>query len=133
NCGQQHLNPLRRFPKWKLGRASGWTLILGGCDRAQITFGRSRNRRFCIRENVRLPPAAINLLEWERFDSFNDGADRRRSERNEIWITSHKADVSPILRDGNDVAREQGAFATGTCRPMQHGAAFKMTSAIDQG
>ena len=53
------------------------------------------------------------------------------SERNEIGITSQKADVTPILHDGNDVAREQGAFAISTCWPMQHGAAFKMTPAID--
>ena len=30
---------------------------------AQIAFGGSRNGCFCIRKNVRLPPAAINLLE----------------------------------------------------------------------
>ena len=32
-------------------------------DPAQIAFGGSRNGCFCIRKNVRLPPAAINLLE----------------------------------------------------------------------
>jgi len=34
-----------------------------GADPAQIAFGRSRNGCFCIRENIRLPPTAINLLE----------------------------------------------------------------------
>lgn len=32
-------------------------------DPAQITFGGSPNGCFCICENIRLPPAAINLLE----------------------------------------------------------------------
>jgi hypothetical protein len=34
-----------------------------GRDPAQIAFGGSRNGCFCVCENVRLPPAAINLLE----------------------------------------------------------------------
>ena len=32
-------------------------------DPAQIAFGGSRNGYFCVCKNVRLPPAAINLLE----------------------------------------------------------------------
>ncbi len=84
-----------------------------------------------MRKNVRLPPATINVLEREKFDSFDNAADRRGSERNEIGITPQKADVTSILHDGNDVAREQGAFAISICWPMQHGAAFKMTPAID--
>ena len=107
------------------------TAVLGRCDRAQVTLRRSRNGCFSVRENISLPPAAINLLEWERFDSFDDAADRRGSERNEIWITPQKADVTAILHDGNNVAREQRAFAMSTYRPMQHGAAFEMTSEIN--
>jgi len=94
-------------------------------DRAQIAFGGSRNGCFCIRKNVRLPPAAVDVIEREWFDSFDDAADRRGAERNKIWIASHEADVTPILHDGNDVAREQGAFAISTCWPMQHGAALQ--------
>src|SRR5215831_6890742 len=101
-------------------------------DPPEISFGGSHNGCFCIRENISLPPAAINLLEWERFDSFDDAADRRGSERNEIWITPKKAHVTAILHDGNNVACEQGAFAISTHRPMQHGASFEMTSEIDQ-
>jgi hypothetical protein len=103
-------------------------------DPPQIAFGGSHDCRFSIGENVGLPPAAIHLLEWERFNSLDDAADRRRSERNKIWITSHKADVTPVLHDGNDVACEQGAFApaiAGRRWPMQYGAAFEMTAEID--
>ena len=32
-------------------------------DPTQVAFGGSRNRCFCICEDIRLPPAAINLLE----------------------------------------------------------------------
>jgi hypothetical protein len=32
-------------------------------DPVQITFGGSRNGCFCICKNIRLPPAAVNLLE----------------------------------------------------------------------
>src|SRR5215469_8357372 len=132
----------------KLPRTTGWQPVLprthassrrfeirsrrSNVDRAQVTLRRSRNGCFSVRENISLPPAAINLLEWERFDSFYDVADRRGSERNEIWITPKKAHVTAILHDGNDVACEQGAFAISTHRPMQHGASFEMTSEIDQ-
>src|SRR5882724_2280468 len=57
------------------------------------------------------------------------------SKRNKIWITSHEADVTAILHHGNNVAREQGAFApaiAGRRWPMQHGAALKMSAAVDQ-
>ena len=32
-------------------------------DPIQITFGGSRDGCFCVRKNIRLPPAAINLLQ----------------------------------------------------------------------
>ena len=41
-----------------------WALASNsGLDPAEIAFGGSRNGCFCIRKNIRLPPAAINLLE----------------------------------------------------------------------
>ena len=109
----------------------GTTVSRLRADPAQITLGRSHDCCFRIGENVRLPPATVDVIEREWVDSFDDAADRRGSERNDIWITSHKADVTPVLHDGNDVTREQGTFAIGTCRPVQHGAAFKMAPAID--
>src|SRR2546427_10253770 len=105
-------------------------------DRVQITFSGSRDCCFCVCENVRLPPAAINLLECEGFDPLDDAANCHRSERNEIWITSHEADVTAVLNHRYDVARKQRAFAPTTAgrrRPMQHRAAIKMSAAIDQG
>src|SRR6266496_2691095 len=60
---------------------------------------------------------------------------RGGAERNQIWITSHKTNVTVVLHYGNNVAGEQCAFApatAGRCRPMQHSAAFEMSAAIDQ-
>ena len=104
-------------------------------DRAQITFSGSRDCCFCVCENVRLPPAAINLLECEGFGPLDDAANCHRSERNEIWITSHKADVTAVLDHGYDITCEQRAFAPATAGrrwPMQHRAALEMPSTIDQ-
>src|SRR5882724_4831830 len=105
--------------------------LLGVGDRAQIAFGRASDCDFSVGQDIRLPPAAVDVIEREWFDSLDDAAYCRGSKRNKIWITSHKADVTPILHDGNDVAREQGAFAISIYWPMQNGAAFKMTPAID--
>ena len=44
-------------------RASSRRFWILQTDRAQIPFGGSRNGCFCICEDIRLPPAAINLLE----------------------------------------------------------------------
>src|SRR5439155_20052517 len=104
-------------------------------DRAQIALGRACHGGFRVGQDVRLPPAAINFVEREWFDSLNDAAYCRGSKRNEIWITSHKADLTAGLHHGNDVAGEQRAFAPaagGRRRPMQHRAAFKMTTTVDE-
>ena len=104
-------------------------------NRAQVAVCRTRDRGFSIGQDVRLPPAAVDLIEREWFYSFDDSAYCRGSKRNEIWITSHEADVPPVLHDGNDIAREQRAFvpaAAGRRRPMQHCAAFEMTTTIDE-
>src|SRR6266550_3121845 len=61
--------------------------------------------------------------------------DRSGSERNQIRVASHEADVTAVLHHRNDVAGEQRAFApatAGRCRPMQHCAAFEMPAAVDQ-
>src|SRR6266498_3154984 len=103
--------------------------------RAQVPFGRLRDGGFGVGQDVRLPPAAVDLIERESFDSLDDAAYCRGSKRNEIWITSHKADVTAVLHHGNDVAGEQRAFApaaAGRRRPMQHRAAFKMTTTVDE-
>ena len=58
------------------------------------------------------------------------------AERNKIRVASHEADVTAVLHNGNDVAGEQRAFAPATAGrrgPVQHGAAFEMPAAIDQG
>src|SRR5439155_26123500 len=104
-------------------------------DRAQITFSGSRDCCFCVCENVRLPPAAIKLLECEGFDPLDDAANCHRAERNEIWITSHEADVTAVLNHGYDVTCKQRTFAPATAGrrwPMQHRAAIKMSAAVDQ-
>src|SRR6266496_3851573 len=105
-------------------------------NRAQVPFGRLRDGGFGVGQDVRFPPAAINLLECEGFDSLDDAAYCRGSKRNEIWIASHEADVTAVLHHGYDVTCEQRALAPATAGrrwPMQHRAAFKMTAAIDQG
>src|SRR6266567_8046327 len=107
-------------------------VVLGRCDRAQVALRRSRDRGFGVAQDIRLPPAAVDLIERQWFDSFDDSAYCRGSKRNEIWITSHEADVPAILHHSNNVACQQRAFAIGTCRPMQHGAASKMTTTVDQ-
>src|SRR5437773_4339743 len=60
---------------------------------------------------------------------------RGGAERNQIWITSHKTNVTVVLHYGNNVAGEQCAFApaaAGLLWPMQHSAAFEMSAAVDQ-
>src|SRR5437762_8422999 len=60
---------------------------------------------------------------------------RGGAERNQIWITSHKTNVTVVLHHGDDVTGEQRAFAPATAGrrgPVQHSAAFKMAAAIDQ-
>src|SRR6266566_3898170 len=60
---------------------------------------------------------------------------RGGAERNQIWITSHKTNVTVVLHYGNNVAGEQCAFApaaAGLRWPMQHSAAFEMSAAVDQ-
>src|SRR5438034_11563785 len=106
--------------------------LLGVGGRAQIAFGRASHCDFSVGQDVRLPPAAVDVIEGEWFDSLDDVPYCRGSKRNKIWIASHEADVTAILHHGNDVAREQGAFAIGTCRPVQHRASIKMSAAIDQ-
>ena len=56
--------------------------------------------------------------------------DRRRPERNQIPIAAHKADLSAVLHDWNDVAGEQCASAVragGQCKTV---AALKMTTQL---
>src|SRR6266496_3092002 len=101
-------------------------------NRAQVPFGRLRDGGFGVGQDVRLPPAAVDLIEREWFDSLDDAAYCRGSKRNKIWITSHKADVTAVLHHRNNVASEQCAFAVGARWPKQHRAACKMTAAIDQ-
>src|SRR6266567_3712521 len=110
-------------------------VVLGRCDRAQVALRRSRDRGFGVAQDIRLPPAAVDLIERQWFDSFDDSAYCRGSKRNEIWITSHEADVSAILHHGNNVACQQRAFApaaAGRRWPVQHCATFEMSAAIDQ-
>src|SRR5438034_4381852 len=109
--------------------------LLGVGGRAQIAFGRASHCDFSVGQDVRLPPAAVDVIEGEWFDSLDDVPYCRGSKRNKIWIASHEADVTAILHHGNDVAREQRAFApaaAGLRWPMQHSAAFEMSAAVDQ-
>src|SRR5438874_9978679 len=59
---------------------------------------------------------------------MNDGG----TERNQVRITSHEADVTAVLHHGNDVAGKQRTFSARASGPVQNRAAFEMAAAIDQ-
>src|SRR5437763_8603552 len=58
--------------------------------------------------------------------------DRGGAERNQIWITAHEAEVTPILHHCKDIACEQRSFAVRACRPVKNGDTFEMAPAVDQ-
>src|SRR5438034_3339196 len=58
--------------------------------------------------------------------------DRGRPEWNQIWITAHETDVTPILHYRKDIACEQRGFAIPARRPVKKGATFEMAPAVDQ-
>src|SRR5438046_6992332 len=101
-------------------------------DRAKIAFGRARDRGFGVGQNVGLPPSAVNLIERKWFDRIGDAANCGWPERNQIRIAAHEADVTSVLRHGNNVTGEQRALAIRAGRPMQHGAAFEMSAAVNE-
>src|SRR2546428_11126538 len=107
-------------------------LLLHLSDRAQVAVGGSGDCALRVRQDVRLPPTPEDLLERVWLDRFENAMDGGGVERNKIRIAAHEADVTAILHDCKDIAGQQRALTVRATGPVQHGAAFEMSAAINQ-
>ena len=100
-----------------------WPLAVEACD---IAVGGAADCPGSVRDDDPSPPAAVDALEGESFDSAGDIEDRGLIERNEVGIAPHETHPLAVLHNGDGVSGEQRAPLLVTSRPVQHGRAVEM-------
>ena len=101
-------------------------------DPFDIALGGTLHRRFGVRGDEIVPPAAVETVEGKRFDRLEDAFDGSFVQGNHVGITVHETDVAPILRHLHCVAGEQRAASFRALRPVQYIRALEVTATADQ-
>jgi hypothetical protein len=78
-----------------------------GIQRFDVPGCRLLHSGFALSINDTIPERPVNTLVAVGFDGLQDVVDFRSTERNEIRIAVHKADVLAICDDLNNIAAQQ--------------------------
>src|SRR5437870_6687769 len=98
----------------------------------EIARNRFRQHLLGAARNDAIDVVAVDPVESKRRERRRNAFDLARGERDQIRIAAHEAQELAVGRDGGDVGGEQRAAAVRALRPVQHGAARKMTAAANE-
>jgi hypothetical protein len=103
-----------------------------GIQRFDVPGCRLLHSGFALSINDTIPERPVNTLVAVGFDGLQDVVDFRSTERNEIRIAVHKADVLAICDDLNNIAAQQSSATISSLLPMQNGPACEVTSTTNE-